>query len=113
MTILRTCTVLMLLGFAVPAALVWQTLPAHAEGGEGGGESDGSSEVDDVEEPTEEELRARRAAAAPATTPAAAPAPAPDTPVYDGQVLPNGQVIRGKDPDAVYDLGPCQSMECG
>jgi hypothetical protein len=71
-TILRTCTVLMLLGFAAPVALVWQALPAQAEegGGEGEGESDGSSEVDDGEEPTEEEVRARQAAPAPATAPA-------------------------------------------
>lgn len=68
MTILRTSTLLLLLGFAAPAALVWQALPAQAD--DGGGEGEGGSgegESDEGEDETEEDVvRARQAAQTPA-----------------------------------------------
>lgn len=56
MTIRRAGTVLMFLGFALPAGLIWQTLPARADRG-------GADAVADAD-PVEDDLRARRAAPA-------------------------------------------------
>lgn len=64
MTILRICTVLLLLGFAAPTALVWQTYPALAD--EGGGEGEAEAGEDEADDATEEQVRARQAAQTPA-----------------------------------------------
>lgn len=68
MTILRAGTLLLLLGFAAPTALVWQTHPAQAEegGGEGEAEAGEAEAEDEADDATEEQVRARQAAQTPA-----------------------------------------------